>query len=178
MFYDTDSDGILLEGNNQEIVINGNSFLYCGNSGINLYHCQASSVFGNTFWRNGYGIKLSYNAKNNTISGNSFLENTYRGISCDITQNLDFIEGNTICGNVCFNNKDGIYLKGCNKNLIVGNTCIRGTGLPSDYTSTQYTIYLEGTNNNYNLITNNNIMGKNYVSGGGTGNTFVNNKYN
>lgn len=181
IFDDTFGSGIFLGKNDllsQGVVISGNNFLYCRASGIDLNYCQGSSVFGNTFWRNGYGIRLGYNAKNNTISGNSCFENNYHGISCDITQNVNFIEGNTISGNTCFNNLVGINLKGCNKNTIVGNTCIRGTGLPSDYTSTQHTIRLEETNNNYNLIANNNLMGKNYVSGGDANNTFVNNKYN
>ena len=76
------------------------------------------------------------------------------------------------------NNNNGIYLSNSNNNTITGNTCIRGKGQTSDYTSRQYTIYLSGIYNDYNLISSNNIMGKTYISDGGTSNTFVNNKYN
>jgi hypothetical protein len=62
--------------------------------------------------------------------------------------------------------------------MVTGNTCIRGTGQTSDYASDQYTIRLQGTDNNYNLISSNNCMGKAPVVGGGTGNTVINNKWN
>ena len=91
---------------------------------------------------------------------------------------LSSSNNNTITGNTCNNNNYGINLSSSSNNTITGNTCIRGEGTSSDYASAQYTIRLYSANNNYNLISSNNIMGKNYVSGGGTGNTFVNNKYN
>lgn len=71
-----------------------------------------------------------------------------------------------------------IYVNGSGNNTITGNTVIRDTGKSSDYTSSQYTIYLSTTSNKNNLIAYNNIMGKDYTSSGGTGNTFVGNKYN
>ena len=60
-----------------------------------------------------------------------------------------------------------------NNCTITGNTCIRGTGLTSDYTSSQYTIYLNGSENNYNLIANNIIMGKNVVDESTSGNNSI-----
>ena len=92
-----------------------------------------------------------------------------------------YVEGNnnTITGNTCNNNdSNGIYLYSSSNNTIIGNTCIRGTGQPSDYTSSQYTIHLSGSDNSYNLISSNNCMGKDVVIEGGTSNTSVNNKYN
>ena len=91
-----------------------------------------------------------------------------------------YVEGNnnTVTGNTCNNNYDGIYLYSSSNNTITGNTCIRGTGQPSDYTSSQYTIHLSGSDNSYNLISSNNCMGKDVVIEGGTSNTSVNNKYN
>ena len=111
------------------------------------------------------------------------ISDSYNNVSGNIINNCNTglrIQGSNsnITGNTCINNNSGIELYSSNKCNVTGNTCIRGTGLSSDYTSTQYTICLKGTNNNYNLIANNNIMGKNYVIEGGTGNTFVNNKYN
>ena len=61
--------------------------------------------------------------------------------------------------------------------MVTGNTCIRGIGTPEDYTADQYTIFLSGTDNNYNLIVANNCMGKAPVVQGGTGNTVFNNKW-
>ena len=61
--------------------------------------------------------------------------------------------------------------------LSPGNTCIRGTGLSTDYTASQHTIQLNGNSNNYNLISNNNCMGKAVTNGGGTGNSVYGNKY-
>ena len=52
----------------------------------------------------------------------------------------------------------------------------KGTGIASDYTSTQYTIILQGTANNNNLIIGNMYLGKAITSEGGTGNTIVDSK--
>ena len=118
-----------------------------------------------------YGIYLS-GSSNNTITGNTCNNNDY-GIYLSGSNN------NTITGNTCNNNNSyGIYLSGSSNNTITGNTCIPGEGASSDYAISQYTIRLYGPDNDYNLISSNNIMGKDYVSDGGTGNTFVNNKYN
>ena len=121
---------------------------------------------------NNNGIYLSGSNNNNTITGNT-CNNNDSGIYLFSSNN-----NNTITGNTCNNNNYGIYLFSSSNNTITGNTCIRGGGTPSDYTNSQYTIRLYSTDNNYNLISSNNIMGKNYVSAGGAGNTFVNNKYN
>ncbi len=67
---------------------------------------------------------------------------------------------------------EGVKLTGSSNNLIIGNTVI-GADPAIDKT-----IFLSGNGNNNNLILGNMIWGKNYVSEGGTGNTFVNNKYN
>lgn len=73
-----------------------------------------------------------------------------------------------------------ILLLNTNNATIDGNFCVGSVAADGSVTwdSSQYSIRLSGANNNYNLITNNNIPGKNYTSSGGTGNTFVNNKYN
>src|SRR5690606_17273763 len=84
---------------------------------------------------------------------------------------------NTITGNTCYNNNYSIHLSLSSNNIITANTCIRGTGAPEDYSANQGTILLSGTNNNYNLITSNNCMGKAPVVQGGTGNTVFNNKW-
>jgi len=54
---------------------------------------------------------------------------------------------------------------------------MRGTGLASDYSVSQHTILLNGTSNNYNLISSNQCMGKAVVIEGGTSNTEINNKF-
>ena len=85
---------------------------------------------------------------------------------------------NTVTGNTCNNNNYGIYLtSSSSNNTITGNTCIRGTGQTSDYASDQYTIRLQGTTNNYNLISSNNCRGKAVVVEGGTGNSAWGNKF-
>ena len=108
------------------------------------------------------------------IDGNrtTYVSNNNSGIYLNNSNN------NTVTGNTCTNNTTGIYLSSSNNNTVTGNTCIRGTGQSSDYTGSQRTIHLYSTNNTYNLIADNNIMGKNYTYGGGVSNTFVNNKYN
>lgn len=154
-------------GNNNNS-ITGNTCSNNNDYGIYL-NSDNNTITGNTYNNNGDGIYLA-GSNNNTITGNT-CNNGNRGIDMRNSDN------NTIAGNTYNNDGYGIFVYESSNNTITGNTCIRGTGQSSDYTSDQYTIYLYGTDNNYNLIANNNIMGKNYVSDGGTSNTFVNNKF-
>lgn len=116
-----------------------------------------------------YGIYLT-SSSNNAVTGNTCNNNSH-GIR------LHSSSSNTITGNNCNNNSYGISLDSSRNNTVTGNTCIRGTGQPSDYPSSQYTIYLSGSSNSYNLISSNNCMGKAVVVEGGTGNSAWGNKY-
>lgn len=118
---------------------------------------------------NNHGISL-ISSSNNTVTGNTCNDNQ-RGIY------LSNSDTNTITGNTCNGNSYGIYLISSDTNTVTGNTCIRGTGQSSDYTTSQYTIRIGGSSNNYNLIAYNNIMGKDVVINGGTNNTSAGNKY-
>ncbi|NLD18511.1 MAG: hypothetical protein GX666_13185, partial [Tissierellia bacterium] len=129
-----------------------------------------NTVTGNTCNSNSNGIRL-YSSSNNMVTGNTCYNNSY-GIYLSSSSN-----NNTVTGNTCNNNTTGIYLFTSSNNTVTGNTCIRGTGTPENYTTSQYTIFLYGTGNNYNLISSNNCMGKAVVIGGGTGNTVFNNKW-
>lgn len=131
-----------------------------------------NTITGNNFSNGSTGIRLWSNATNNLVSGNTFCNNDY-GISLS-----NYSSNNTIIGNICNNsNIKGIDCYLTSNNTIVGNSCFRGTGTSSDYTSTQYTIYINSDSNN-NLFACNNLLGKNYTTNGiSTNNTFVNNKY-
>lgn len=151
-----------------------------------------NTISGNTTYGGTCGINIGYGCYNNTVSGNIGFGSQYNfyvsGTANAVTGNTSingengiYLGGtsqNTISGNACYNNNKGILLQYSSNNTISGNTAQRGSGTPGDYSVSQYTIYLDGTGNHYNLVTSNNIMGKDYVSSGGTGNTFVNNKYN
>ena len=123
---------------------------------------------------NGDGIELG--GDYNVVTANIANNNLSAGIKVTSSG-----ANNTISGNMCYNNQhSGIYVYSGSNLTITGNTCVRGTGAPSDYSSSQYTIRL-GSTSTYatvenNLIVGNNIMGKNYVDGG-TNSTFANNKY-
>jgi parallel beta-helix repeat protein len=165
-----DVHGIEIYNNNDNTVI-GNSCCFNIYSGVSLSNSSNSTVTGNTCYNNASGIIVNgSNSSNNTVIGNTCYNNangiTVIGIN------------NTVTGNTCCNNASGIIVNGSNSsnNTVIGNTCIRGTGLTTDYSATQYTIFIEaGTNS---LIAGNNIMGKNYVNNGGATHTFANNKYN
>jgi parallel beta-helix repeat protein len=185
------SRGIYLSSSSNN-TITGNTY----NNNIYGMYIESSNnnntVTGNTCNNNTHGIYLS-SSSNNTITGNTCNNNTSNGISllsssnntvtgntCNNNSNGMYIESsnnNTVVGNTCNNNDRGMYIESSNNNTVVGNTCIRGTGQAGDYISTQYPIRLVGTSNNYNLISNNNCMGKAVASEGGTGNTLVNNKF-
>ena len=173
--YDSGSNkGIYLHSCNNSI-IRGNICNNNNSSGIYLYFGTNNTIVTGNICNNNTssGINIwSINSNNNIVTGNICNNNIY-GIR------LDYSQGNIIIGNTCNDNDTGFRSDG-SRNNVVGNTFIRGTGQSSDYTSSQYTIHLYGTGSNqnsYNLIADNNIMGKNYVSGGGTSNTFVNNKF-
>lgn len=162
----TGYDAIYARVNNSTITSNiGNNSTY----GIGISG-QGNTVSGN-ICNNNIRNGIQVGGKNNTVTGNT-CNNNSQGIEI-----LD-AHNNTISGNTCNNNSSGIYLSSSSNNGITGNTIMRGTGLSTDYTSSQCTIQLIGTDNNNNFISNNLILGKNYTTGGGTGNTFLNNKYN
>jgi len=158
----------LSSSNNNTITCNT-----CNNSyiGIYLYPSSDNTVTGNTCNNNYYGICLYSSSNNNTVTGNACNNNNYSGIYLSSSNN------NTITCNTCNNSNYGIRLYSSSNNTVTGNTCIRGTGQTSDYTSNQYTILLSGTDNNYNLISSNNCMGKAVVIEDGTGNSAWGNKY-
>ena len=160
--------GITIDNNSTNNTITGNTCNNNVNYGITIDNNSTNNtITGNTCNNNvNYGIYLVSNSTNNTITGNTCNNNDI-GIAIDNNST-----NNTITGNTCNNNLTGIYISGYN-NTITGNTCIRGTGSSDDYATSQYTIQCYGSNN---LITGNNIMGKNYVDNG-TGNTWANNKY-
>jgi parallel beta-helix repeat protein len=158
--------------NSSNNTVTGNTCDNNNNSGIYLGSSSSSNTFtGNTCNNNEYGIRLGSSSSSNTFTGNTCNSNNY-GIYLDNSSN------NTVTGNTCDNNNNyGIYLDNSSNNTVTGNTCIRGTGLATDYTEAQHTIRLRGTGNNYNLISNNNCMGKAVTNEGGTGNSVWGNKF-
>ncbi len=167
--YNNNSYGIYLFSSSNN-TITGNT---CNNNsyGIYLDNLDNNTITGNTCNNNDVGIFLFSASNNNTITGNTYNNNNY-GIYLFYSSN-----NNTITGNTCNNNNVGICLFSASNNTITGNTCIRGTGLPTDYTASQHTIQLKGTDGNYNLISSNNCMGKPVVVEGGTGNSAWGNKF-
>lgn len=178
--------------NSSENIIFGNR---CNSNvaGIKLINSSSNTIVSNTCISNYYyGISMANGNNDNTIIGNT-CNNSYAGVNfsnssnntvtgniCNNNSNDGVLlfggNNNTISGNTCNNNSsDGIYLDFTSNNTISSNTCIVGSGETSGYTSSQYTIRASNTASN-NLISSNNIMGKNYVDNG-TNNTWANNKF-
>lgn len=82
---------------------------------------------------------------------------------------------NIITGNNVFvpSGNQGIWMAYADRNAIIGNLVLLDD--TADISTTDTIRF--GQNCNNNLIANNLIFGKNYITNGGTGNTFVNNKY-
>ena len=168
---DNNSNGVFLSGSSNNTVT-GNT---CNNNnnGVFLADSSSNTVTGNTCDNNSnLGVFLS-GSSSNTVTGNTCNNNSSSSIRLTGSSSNNTVTGNTYNNN----NNSGIYLSSSDRNNVTGNTCMRGTGLAGDYTAAQYTIYLNGTGNDYNLVSSNLIMGKDVVSGGGTGNTLVNNKF-
>lgn len=84
----------------------------------------------------------------------------------------------SITGNVCKDNEIGFYGEMGSSCIVSGNVFMRGEGTASDYTASQYTIFL--TSSKYilnNVFIGNIILGKNYVNNAGASNTFINNRF-
>jgi len=79
-----------------------------------------------------------------------------------------------VCDNHIEDAECGVMINQRSHNKISDNYIIRGTGQASDYSESQYTIKVQG--GAYNDISNNYILGKNYIDDGST-NTFTNNRY-
>lgn len=156
-------------GNN---VISNNICNSSDNSCIYIINTYENTVTGNScsYSDNADGITV-VGSVSISITGNACNGNTLSGISVSTTKRA------SINGNSCTGNKTGITMTGSTNSVATGNVCVKGNGTPVDYTATQYTILLEGTLNNYNLISSNSCMGKAVVIGGGTGNSSINNKW-
>lgn len=87
-----------------------------------------------------------------------------------------FSNNNLVQGNYCIDNATGIKIENVSSyNMVADNYIIRGTGQAADYASSQHTIDLAG--GTYNDVSDNYILGKNYLNNGGNTNTFDNNRY-
>lgn len=141
-----------------------------GEAGIYLRQTEHCNMIGN-ICTNNLSESISLNKCKNLAATGNITDDCYWGFS------INELKDSTVTGNACCNNDYGIQMSASQNNIIGENICHRGTGLSSDYNVNQFTIYFTGTENNNNLISNNMIMGKNYVCEGGTGNEFVNNKF-
>lgn len=149
-----------------------NTVRYCREHGIFIYGGRAGILEGNLCCHN-EGDGICSQGKDWTICNNQCYLNEDTGIKSSDTQSV-------IIGNSCCENTIGIRLYGAQQCSVLGNICTLGDGLPDDYPSGFDTLVIngeEGYDSNHNLISNNMIMGKNYICEGGTGNEFINNKF-
>lgn len=138
-------------------------------SGSN-FCCCSENIFFNTSVPISLGSAVGQSTNN--VASNNLIYNPDSGIEVEYCDNC------VVCGNVIADfSREGISISNASKNLIAFNVAYRGSGTSSDYTESQYTIRLRTAQSNYNQVIGNLIMGKNYVSEHGTGNTFVDNKY-
>jgi parallel beta-helix repeat protein len=170
MFDGTTYNGLLVVGGGHckvtGLLIDGNKAAYSYADNRAVWLLSDYNTVAGIGAVNCSGVGIHAESSKNTIK-----ENVCRNCNAGIIMLYD---DNLAIGNNCRDNDCGLVIFG-NRNLADGNIFMRGTGLTTDYTSTQYTINLQSGANN--LITNNHILGKNYVNSGGTTNTFANNKY-
>lgn len=119
---------------------------------------SSSVISGNCIVESGVGIQLE--GVNDTVVSNNTIKD-FTEIGIDITTSGS---------------------PNCSRNHVSDNIVIRGTGLNTDYSSTQYTIYAhKGTTAGAgvvekNYISNNMTFGKAYTNNAGSTNTFSNNR--
>lgn len=162
------SNNILLRGKNTQI--------YLGS--------PQSCIVSNNFCSGISGIVIGTDGTNCTIIGNLLLCEA-NCISLSGTSDLP-CRSILISGNQCYltsstaSNSSCISMTETIKSSVIGNYCCTMVDRDGSthWGSSQKSIYLSGAGNSKNLIAGNNMPDKNYTSEGGTGNTFVNNKYN
>ncbi|MCL2107823.1 MAG: hypothetical protein FWH20_00565 [Oscillospiraceae bacterium] len=156
---------MLVSGN--DVVVKGNFFK---NSQLRI-DASNSTVIGNVVdSSNSEGINVI--GRNVAVTGNKCF-----GCLTGISLNPHYEhEGCSVVGNVCVDCNAGIVIM-TNRNNISGNNIIRGTGLASNYTTTQYSIELQsGAQGNF--VIGNNILGKAVTNNSGnTTNTITQNKH-
>lgn len=162
--------GIDLWDSSNDNIVTGNTCNNNNSLGISLSHVSDNIVTGN-MCNNGYsGVDL-WDSSNCMVTGN-MCNNNHRGVA------LNYSSNNTVTGNTANNNEQaGIWLYASLNNTVTGNVSLRGNGDSSDYTGSQYTIFLFSEENEYNLVAMNNCMGKAPVVEGGTGNSVYGNKH-
>lgn len=158
---ETPSDSLSVSAENARSTLISNNVIYR----LDIDNAINVSIYGNR-------IGEALYCKN--VGAVSIIGNTFRWNGPQFIKAVKC----AVLGNICYNAGKGIEINQTTLSVIDGNVFVRKEGAASDYSSTQYTIRLAGTQNSKNLISNNLIYGKNYTSDGGTGNTFVNNKYN
>lgn len=148
---------------------------------------RGMEISGNQFTSFSTPISLTYCANihivNNELGpSDEAASSSYSGISISNSTRISIV-GNSISTPIERSNMNFIgrvpdycaliQLESSTYCLISGNYLSYDEATP---TSSNYTLRLKGTGNNYNFVTNNYFIGKNYTSDGGTGNKFVNNE--
>ncbi|MGB3458880.1 MAG: NosD domain-containing protein, partial [Halobacteriota archaeon] len=125
--------------------------------GSNVDHCN---IYDNNASGNCYGIYLSWPSKYHTITGNTVSNNYDTGIY------LFYSSNNTISGNTALNNGCGIHLYSSSSNTISDNTALNNyccihlssstinTIHSNTASNNDYGIYLHSTSNNNRIYNN------------------------
>jgi len=160
------SGGIYASGSHNIVCdIEVSGFMYGVNT-TNIFSALCTVLHNIYAHDNKYGLHVG---TKEVIVSNCHLANNERGINIEGSNNI-------FHDNICMNNDSGIYIDGKDYNQISGCYVMRGSGEASSYASSQYTIYIAG-GSTYNDISDNYILGKNYINNGGSTNTFTNNRY-
>lgn len=165
----------------ENLKIEGNMSNYqsTNNRGIWLYNVGKNKINGVVFDNCYTAIKVMASCKDILIEGN-IISNCNYGVyfmyDYDSSYTIVYPSRNIVTYNIIVNNNCGVYVGyKASVNIVSNNLVVRGLGAGSDYTETQFTIRVVNADNN--IFSGNLILGKDYVSEGGTSNTFVNNKF-
>lgn len=171
--YDSCVFGNLIYGSEGEKQGNGIMLITGGGD----HHSEKSTCFGNIITDVNRGVLAI--GDRSIVCGNN-IQRCNIGIRCGDSGGTRITRGTVISSNAIFNcTEANIMLENAEKNNVIGNLLSPNSDeYTSLWTSAMKSIWLKGSTNNYNLISGNYMYGKNYTSEGGTGNTFVNNKYN
>jgi parallel beta-helix repeat protein len=137
-----------------ECVVADNYIADCGN-GVSLYSCFNATVKANNFSGNTVGISLS-SSYYNLIANNTITQSIPGGHGITVLSNS---YGNTIEGNLLWNNSHGMWLSSSShENLIVGNTIAKNSILGIELTDApNNTIYHNNFIDNKKQVTTNTV---------------------
>ena len=113
---------IILTHSSYNNIVSGNVVANSGGDAINLYKSTSNLVYGNVIFNCSFGIYLREEDQRNIISNNTIIGCGTYGLGVVYRSS-----NNTLSGNSIINNAEGVFLGGAWDNVIFGNSIVNNS---------------------------------------------------